>query len=105
MIPRRVESLTLTEKAGATRFEVLVKPRASKSAIRGERNGALDVAIAAPPVDGAANEELVRVIARALDVAPKTVAIAHGAASRTKVVEVRGLSPADVRARLGARRA
>jgi len=97
-----VETLALTEKGGAVRFEVHAKPRASKSAVRGVRNGALDVAIAAPPVDGAANAELVRVLARALDVAPKSVAIARGDASRSKLVEIHGVSPADIRARLAA---
>ena len=48
---------------GELRLKVRVKPRASKSRVLGTRDGVLEVAVAAPPVDGAANEELVRTLA------------------------------------------
>jgi uncharacterized protein (TIGR00251 family) len=103
-----VSALKLTTKDGAVRFEVRAKPRASRSKIVGVKpdgGGALDVAIAAPPVDGAANEELVATLARALGVARSHVAIVRGEGSRAKLVEVAkgaGLTEEDVRARLGA---
>lgn len=71
-------------------FTVRVVPRASRSAIMGEHDGALRVRVAAPPVEGAANEELVRTLARALNVPPRAVEIRSGHASKTKQVRVRG---------------
>ena len=51
------------------RFRVHARPRAKVSAIGEVRGGALDVSLAAPPVDGLANEELVRTVAEALGIA------------------------------------
>ena len=85
---------------GGLRFEVHARPKASRSAICGARDGALDVRLAAPPVDGAANEELVRVIASALKIARRDVVLVRGATSKTKLVEVRGLAIDEVRIRL-----
>jgi uncharacterized protein (TIGR00251 family) len=90
----------LSEKDGAVRFEVRAKPRASKSRGLGWKGDALEVSLAAPPVDGAANEELVRVLADALGVARRRIAIARGEGSRTKLVEVSGASLDQVRSRL-----
>ena len=56
----------------------------------GEHNGALRVRLAAPPVDGAANEELVRILARAFAVARSAVEIKSGHSSKTKQVQVTG---------------
>lgn len=81
---------------------VRVKPRASRDAIEGEREGALVVRLQASPVEGAANAALLRVLGRALDVPPSAVRIRSGATGRRKRVEVTGVSPADARARLRA---
>jgi len=86
---------------GAVRFEVHAKPRARKSRIAGERNGALIVQLAAPPVDGAANAELIDVLTQALSLPKRDVTLERGESSRLKLVEVRGLTPAEVRKRLG----
>ena len=56
-----------SERDGALLFTVRVVPRAARSSVLGEHDGALRIRLAAPPVDGAANEELARVLARALD--------------------------------------
>jgi uncharacterized protein YggU (UPF0235/DUF167 family) len=58
------------------------------------------VSLAAPPVDGAANSELVATLASALAIPRAQVVIVHGASSRRKLVEVRGLSAEAVRAKL-----
>jgi uncharacterized protein (TIGR00251 family) len=79
---------------------VHAKPRAKKSRIGGARGKALEVAVAAPPVDGAANDELVRTLAEALCLPRRDVRIVRGEGSRSKVVEVRGLGVDEVRARL-----
>lgn len=81
---------------------VRVTPRAARAGIAGVRGPALSVRLTAPPVEGAANRELVAVLARALAVRPSAVAIAGGSRSREKRVRVEGLDPEAVRARLGA---
>jgi uncharacterized protein (TIGR00251 family) len=84
--------IAFTEKDGAVIFNVRVVPRASKSEIVGEHDGALKVRIAAPPVDGAANEELVKVLAKHFGVAKSKVEIVSGHSSKLKQVKVTGLS-------------
>jgi uncharacterized protein (TIGR00251 family) len=84
------------------KIEVHAKPRAKKSRIVGWKGGALEVQLAAPPVDGAANEELARVLAGALGVARRQVVLLRGEGSRTKLVEVRGVDPEAARALLEA---
>lgn len=97
--------LAITERAEGVRISVQVRPRSSRSAIAGVREGALDVSLAAPPVDGAANAELVKLLARALDVRQSDIQIALGASGRSKVVAVRGLNETEARMRLsGAKR-
>jgi uncharacterized protein (TIGR00251 family) len=93
-------TLTLTNKDGSVRFEVHAKPRAKKSRIGGVRaDGSLEVALAAPPVDGAANEELVRFLAKVLEVPRAAVTLVRGESSRTKLVAVAGRTPDEVRER------
>jgi uncharacterized protein (TIGR00251 family) len=98
--PLNLEGLRLTERNGAVRIEVRAKPRASRSAIVDVREGALHVALAAPPVDGEANAELIATLADALGVPRRQVALATGAASRNKIVEIVGLTAEEARDRL-----
>jgi uncharacterized protein len=86
---------------GPLRFTVHAKPRAKKSAILGVANEELDMALAAPPVDGAANEELVRSLSGALGVPKRSVVIVRGESARHKVVEVSGLTLDELLGRLG----
>lgn len=79
-----------TLKDGKLTFQVTVVPRASRSEIVGEHNGTLRVRIAAPPVDGAANSELVRVLSKALKVPRADVEIIAGKSSKIKTVSVKG---------------
>jgi uncharacterized protein (TIGR00251 family) len=88
--------MKLVEKDGAIRFEVHAKPRAKKSRIVGERGDAVEVALAAPPVDGAANEELVRFLAKALGVPRRNIQLVRGETSREKLLAVTGLSLEEV---------
>jgi uncharacterized protein (TIGR00251 family) len=93
--------LVLTQRPdGAVRLAVHAKPRSRTSRVAGTREGALAVELAAPPVDGAANEELVATLAAALGVPKRDVTVARGASSRAKLVEVRGLTQSEVRERL-----
>ena len=77
-----------------------VQPRASRAGLGGARAGALVVRLTAPPVEGRANAALVRLLGRVLGVAPTAVTLARGATGRDKLVRVRGVRLADVRARL-----
>lgn len=86
-----------TETGGALTFGVRVVPRASRTAAAGEHDGALKVRVAAPPVEGAANEELTRFLARAFGVHARAVEIVSGHASKTKVVRVVGARADDLR--------
>ena len=86
--------LDYSEDGGAITFGVRVVARASRSEVVGERDGYLRVRVAAPPVEGAANEELVRTLARALGVARSAVEIVSGHQSKLKRVRARGASGA-----------
>ena len=88
--------LDYREEEGALVFAVRVVPRASKTAAAGEHDGRLRVRVAAPPVEGAANEELARFLAKAFGVPVRDVEIVSGHASKSKRVRVRGASPADL---------
>jgi uncharacterized protein len=90
----------LNERSGGVRLDVHVRPRSSRSAILGVRDGALDVALTSPPADGAANSELIRLLAKTLSVRAADVSIVVGPSSRTKVIAVNGVGALDARARL-----
>ena len=82
------------EEGGAITFAVRVVPRASKTAAVGEHDGALKVRVAAPPVEGAANEELVRFLARELGVPVRAVQVVAGHSSKSKRVRAEGATAA-----------
>ena len=84
------------------KIEVHAKPRAKKSRILGWKGSLLEVALAAPPVDGAANEELVRLLADVLGVPKRRIVLVRGEGARTKLVEVDGLDADAARTRLEA---
>ena len=87
------------------RLVVHVQPRARRTEVAGLHGDAVKLRLAAPPVDGAANEELVRFVAERLGVARSAVRVAAGATSRRKTVEVDGMDGARARrALLGAAR-
>ena len=85
----------------AARFTVRLTPRASREEVGTLQDGIVTVRVTAPPVDGAANTALVRLLAKRLGVRRGAVRIVSGATARTKVIEVDGLSGSDVAARLG----
>jgi uncharacterized protein (TIGR00251 family) len=89
--------IEVREKSSGVSFAVRVQPRASRSEVTGEWDGALRVRLAAPPVDDKANEELRRLLAGRLKVPLAAVRIAHGQHSRSKRVEIDGVTAADIR--------
>jgi uncharacterized protein (TIGR00251 family) len=90
--------LQFTESDGAITFNVRVVPRASRTEAVGVYDGALRVRVAAPPVEGAANEELMRFVAKSLGVAAREVEIVGGHTSKSKRLRVRGAARASVEA-------
>jgi uncharacterized protein len=85
---------------GGVLIDVRVIPRAGRSGIAGTRDNALLVRLNAPPVEGAANAELVEVIAKALGVPKRSVTIDSGERSRLKRVGVVGVSVDEARKKL-----
>ncbi|HTK48669.1 MAG TPA: DUF167 family protein [Gemmatimonadaceae bacterium] len=90
--------LRIDRKGGAVRVAVHVQPRASRSEIVGLHGTALKVRLQAPPVEGAANDALVALLAERLGVARRAVRVVAGAASRAKTVEIDGTTEEAVRA-------
>lgn len=86
---------------GGVRLRVHVQPRASRTELAGLYGGALKVRVAAPPADGAANDELCRFLAAALGVAPRAVEVTGGRAARGKSVRVNGITVEHAAAALG----
>ena len=74
------------------RLQVQVVPRASRTQLGGIHGDALKLKVAAPPVEGAANEEVIRFLARRLGVRRDAVGIVSGATGRRKVVVVQGVT-------------
>lgn len=77
--------------ATGIRLRVRVQPRASRSEIVGRHGDALKVRLAAPPVDGAANEALIRFLADRLEVPRAAVRLAAGGGARSKLLAVEGI--------------
>ncbi len=84
-----------------TSIAVRAQPRASRNEIVGLHGAELRIRLTAPPVDGAANEALIRYLAAELGVARAEVTLVSGESSRSKVVSVRNLTPVEVARRLG----
>lgn len=82
------------------RIRVHVQPGASKTEIVGMHGGAIRIRVATPPVDGRANDALVRFLASCLDVPVRAVAVTAGTSSRRKSVDVAGIDVADATRRL-----
>lgn len=88
------------------RLSVQVKPRARTSTIvqiSNDLGEALVIALAAPPVDGAANDELVRFLAEVLELPRRAVTLVRGHGARHKQLKIEGLDAQTVLARLSAR--
>ncbi|HZQ38511.1 MAG TPA: DUF167 domain-containing protein [Dehalococcoidia bacterium] len=85
----------------AVRIAIQITPRAAADRIEGWSGEELRVRVTVPPVEGRANAALVRLLARALGIAPSRVRVLAGATSRRKLVEIEGLSLDEVKVRLG----
>jgi len=86
--------LKLQEHDGAVTFRLRVQPRARSTGIAGEHDGVLKLKVASPPVDGKANSEIIRYLAKIAGVRQSAVEIVSGATSRDKVVRIQGVTAA-----------
>lgn len=85
-----------SEKDRGLTFAVRIIARASRSEIAGEYNGALRIRIAAPPVAGAANRELIRLLAKTFKLPQNAIEIVSGAGSKSKIVCLQGADVAKL---------
>ncbi len=100
MTPRSVEArpldrVNIVERDGAVTFAVRVIPRASKTGIVGKYDGGLKIRISSPPVDGAANAELIRLFAKHFGVSKGDITIIIGETSKNKRIRIENLSSLD----------
>jgi uncharacterized protein len=93
-----VSPLRVEVSQGRARLAIRVQPRAARSEIVGVHGEALKVRLNAPPVDGAANEELVKLLAHTFAVARRAIRILSGEHSRSKIVEIEGVTDGAIRA-------
>ncbi len=89
--------MKIADKDGTVSFIVRVQPRASRDEIVGEYLDGLKIRLTAPPVDDRANEALCKLLATRLKVPLAAVRIASGERSRTKRVEVLGVTTEMIR--------
>ncbi|MDQ4123337.1 MAG: DUF167 domain-containing protein [Acidobacteriota bacterium] len=87
--------IKFSEQNGSIVFTVRVVPRASKSELVGVHDGDLKIRLAAPPVDGAANEELIKLLAKFFEVQKSSVEIISGTTGKTKQIRIIGAGNAD----------
>jgi uncharacterized protein (TIGR00251 family) len=92
-----MEGLEVSERDGGVVFEVRVAPRSSRNEILGVHAGALKVALTAPPVEGAANEALAKLLAKRFGVAKRSVHILRGETGRVKTLRIDGITRDSLR--------
>ncbi len=93
-------SICIAEVVGGVRVPVLVQPRASRSRLGPIHGDRIKLAITTAPVDGAANEAVIRLLAKTFGVAKRDVRIVCGLTSRAKTIELQGVARDAVEAAL-----
>ncbi len=88
--------INFTESEDCLIFDVRVVPRASTSEIVGEFDGALKIRISSPPIDGAANAELIKLLSKKFGVSKSNVEIISGETSKLKQVKIYELKMSDI---------
>ncbi|MEI6056325.1 MAG: DUF167 domain-containing protein [Lentisphaerota bacterium] len=81
--------LPITEKDGWLTFKSRVQPGASKSSISGLYGDSIKITLNAPPVDGKANEELIKFLSKTLDIPKSSISIISGETNRSKLIKCR----------------
>ncbi|MEJ5297675.1 MAG: DUF167 domain-containing protein [Armatimonadota bacterium] len=88
------------DEAAPVRLTVRVTPRSSRESVAPGADGTVHVRVNAPPAEGQANRAVVEALARALRVPKSNISIVSGETSRTKTVEIRGISRNEIQERL-----
>ena len=88
-------------KEATTTLKIHLQPRASRNGIDGVQGDALKLRVTAPPVEGRANKALKKLLAEHLGIPPSQIAIITGQRSREKLVQLSGISRAEVEKALG----
>ncbi len=88
--------IEISRKGDACTFGVSVKTSSRNNRVLGEEGGVLKLEVTAQPVEGKANDAVVKLIARSLDVAPSRVSIVAGHKSKKKRIAVSGVDPAPI---------
>jgi len=91
-MPGMTTSPFLRESEAGTTIDLYVQPKAGKNELAGVHEGLLKVRLAALPVEGEANKECIKFLAKVLDVPKSRLEITHGHKSRRKTILVRGIS-------------
>jgi uncharacterized protein YggU (UPF0235/DUF167 family) len=86
-------------------LELAVVPRSAADRVGPYHAGVLRVRVTRPPADGEANRAVLRLVARALEVAPSRVTLLAGSRARRKRVRIEGIDDAELQRRLGRLRA
>src|SRR5262245_15819604 len=90
----------LTVQNDGILLAIKLQPRASRDEITGPLGNELRIKVTAPPVDAAANEALLQLLAEALDCPRNAIQLIRGQTSRHKTIKISGLTPAAIAARL-----
>jgi uncharacterized protein (TIGR00251 family) len=96
-------AINIDEKDGSVTFGVRVIPRSSRSQFVVEHGGVLKVKLKSPPVEGAANEELVLLFSKEFKISRSAIAIVSGETSKSKRVRIDGITASQVTAVLKAK--
>jgi len=78
----------ITEQENGIRIKVRVQPRSSQNKISGVIDGALKIKLTAPPVEGEANQELIRFLAQVLQVSRSQISLIQGSTGRNKIIQI-----------------
>ena len=93
--------LRINERDGAVTIDVAVKPRSSREGVGPVQGDRLVVAVNAPPVEGKANEAVVRVLASTFGVPRSAVTIVRGETGRKKTIRIAGITSATLACAIG----
>ncbi|UYL10170.1 DUF167 family protein [Bdellovibrio sp. SKB1291214] len=85
----------IEEIKGGVRLHLFIQPKSSKNQIVGPHNGMLKIKIAAPPVDGEANSELIEYLSKFFKVPKRNIALVKGDTGRQKTVDIEGITLND----------
>jgi uncharacterized protein len=95
--------IKIVEKDGAVVFYVKVVPRSSRGEIIGEHDGTLKIKLKSTPVDGGANAELIKLLAKQLNVSTDAIQITSGHTSKSKRIRISRVTSRDIEAVLKAK--